>query len=445
MIWRIAKHEIISSVLSLKFGVSCLLCLVVALISSFVLVKDYEIRVEEYSALREMHNLEIEKTEAQVRSSAPQLPKDRRFEAVLEKSAVVLGGNPRPLSVLVQGVEGHFGLVAEIVPGPDVFNLGRSVGSHIPRLFPIADLAFLVRVAMSLFVLLLTYDLICGDKEQGTLRLLMVNPISCAEVLLGKLLGITLVIVAVSLLTFVSVLVPVALSSTISITGVIIGRMGMIFLVSFVYLLLFANLGLCCSTTNDSGKALITVLAAWFSVIAFLPNLGPIVARGVYPLPSKVVFDRQKAEFYQAQLPRYHMRLSAPEVNIELGKQEEAFYRQVRRHKVLARLIAYLSPASCYQYACESIAGTGDSQYHRFISALMRHREALFSYQEWLLKTSADSMESVTLTPPVFTFEHTNSLADDLSEALPGAELLLVFSVVCFLAAYKFFLKYELV
>ena len=41
----------------------------------------------------------------------------------------------------------------------------------LQRVFPSLDLARVVQVVLSLFVLLLTYDAVCGEKDAGTLRL----------------------------------------------------------------------------------------------------------------------------------------------------------------------------------------------------------------------------------------------------------------------------------
>ena len=58
-------------------------------------------------------------------------------------------------------------------------------------LFGVLDLAFIVKVVLSLCVLLFTYDAICGEKEQGTLRLYASYPVSRSAQALAKLAGST--------------------------------------------------------------------------------------------------------------------------------------------------------------------------------------------------------------------------------------------------------------
>ena len=62
--------------------------------------------------------------------------------------------------------------------------------------FPPLDLGLVVRVVLSLFVVLLVYDTVCGEKEAGTLRLVSSFPVSRHGFLIGKLLGTLMPILA---------------------------------------------------------------------------------------------------------------------------------------------------------------------------------------------------------------------------------------------------------
>ena len=97
---------------------------------------------------------------------------------------------PDPLTVLVSGVSNDIGRTA-IVSGRGEPDLQDSRYSEDPiyAVFQFLDLEFLFTVILSLFAILLGYDAISGEKEQGTLRLAFANAVPRHTYVLGKLLG----------------------------------------------------------------------------------------------------------------------------------------------------------------------------------------------------------------------------------------------------------------
>ena len=51
------------------------------------------------------------------------------------------------------------------------------------------DWAFIIGYVLSLIALLFTFDSVSGEREQGTLRLMLANSIPRHTVLIGKFLG----------------------------------------------------------------------------------------------------------------------------------------------------------------------------------------------------------------------------------------------------------------
>ena len=51
------------------------------------------------------------------------------------------------------------------------------------------DFLFSVTVVFSLLALLFTHDSICHERERGTLKLMLANPLPRDKILLGKFLG----------------------------------------------------------------------------------------------------------------------------------------------------------------------------------------------------------------------------------------------------------------
>ncbi|MBN1294111.1 MAG: ABC transporter permease subunit, partial [Candidatus Latescibacteria bacterium] len=59
----------------------------------------------------------------------------------------------------------------------------------MPILFPHIDLIFIVTVIMSLLAMLFAYDAVSGEREDGTLRLIVSNRIKRPILILGKWIG----------------------------------------------------------------------------------------------------------------------------------------------------------------------------------------------------------------------------------------------------------------
>jgi ABC-type transport system involved in multi-copper enzyme maturation permease subunit len=98
---------------------------------------------------------------------------------------------PTSMSIFIRGLEPTLGRSIDNTMGIITQRLNRSPVEVNPFLgiFPPLDLGLVVQIVLGLFVLLLTYDSICGEKEAGTLRLYASFPVPRHRLLLGKLLG----------------------------------------------------------------------------------------------------------------------------------------------------------------------------------------------------------------------------------------------------------------
>ena len=59
----------------------------------------------------------------------------------------------------------------------------------LPILFPPLDFLFIVTIIMSLLAILFSYDAITGERQSGTLRLMIANSVSRTTILFGKFIG----------------------------------------------------------------------------------------------------------------------------------------------------------------------------------------------------------------------------------------------------------------
>ena len=97
---------------------------------------------------------------------------------------------PEPLSVICLGMERQLGSTVK-VSYEDVPTEAKVLGGGNPLLtvFSAVDAVRMVQIAFSLFVISIAYDVICGERESGTLALVASNPVSKYHILIGKYLG----------------------------------------------------------------------------------------------------------------------------------------------------------------------------------------------------------------------------------------------------------------
>ena len=95
-----------------------------------------------------------------------------------------------PLQVFVGGVHNDVGRLA-FVGSRGEAALEQSIYSDDPILavFRSFDFALVVQVVLSLFAILFTYDAINGEREGGTLRLILAGAVPRARLVLAKFLG----------------------------------------------------------------------------------------------------------------------------------------------------------------------------------------------------------------------------------------------------------------
>jgi len=110
------------------------------------------------------------------------------------------------------------------------------------------DWSFIIQTVYALFCVVLTFDAISGERARGTLRLMMANSVSRAQILLGKYLAV-LVIVLVVLL--IGCLLSLAVMNLLSVTvpkSADITPLLLFALLSVFYISLFISMSLLASS-----------------------------------------------------------------------------------------------------------------------------------------------------------------------------------------------------
>ncbi len=285
MIKEIIRKELLVNIFSYRFLIGFIVVTVMMGIVGYVLVEDYAYRKQTYIS--------------KVQSHAEQLKNFKVYSTI----KTVVDIPPSPLSVFCRGakdvpnsIEISLYQIPSVVDNQgtaDFIGQGReSVGRYNPllRIFTPIDLAFVIGVILSLFAILLVFDSFSGEREQGTLRLMLSTSIGRIQVLLGKFIG-SLITIAIPLtIGFIEILLIWNFYPGIALTPEVWTGTVLIYAFSLLFLADFLALGLLISLfTTESSTGLMYLLLTWVLVVVAIPEgIGYLVE---YNYPRESLMD----------------------------------------------------------------------------------------------------------------------------------------------------------
>jgi len=485
MFKTLIKKEIIETILDLRFIIVTLLCVVLIPLGTYISRRDYERRLTDYHRTKEMY-----------RQSNTKRLKPFDFSLVMEGYRP-----PSPLSVFACGIEpfmpdkvltarsGFFRAVKEsIIDHPQSLLFGK------------VDLLFNVGFVMSLAALIFTFSSISGEKESGTLRLMIANSVPRSHVLLAKVVGkyITLMVPFV-----VSLLIALIVLDASPVVSIVSSRVYpsflVILLVTFLYILAIISLGVLISTlTHKSITSNVVALLFWVVFIIAVPKISPLTAEIVYPIESRNFVDMRKRvvkeniieELEQRKLQLsdaamskfglsgpghtvfdfdndplgikakawYDSRVTAlgdeygKRIANELRKIEQDYRNKTNVQTFITMSLSRISPASCYTYLISELSGTGVMERENFMDNARRYQEKVeeliydnFEVETLGGRTSVGVTGELTkgeVSPPEMDYRQI-TLAEILETGWVDILLLFLFNILFFVAAFLRFRKYD--
>lgn len=271
----------------------------------------------------------------------------------------------------------------------------------VPRL----DWSLIIGVLFSLYGILLGYSTISGEREQGTLRLVLSNPLGRVKLLTAKYISILLTLLVpllagalVSLILVAAFLPQVLILANIS-------RVGLVLLLALAYISLFVLLSLLFSAIiTRSALVLLALLAVWVVFAVVIPGCSVILAeklstapreiqtaRMLQPTVQKEIWARiteigkkaERGEFKTEEEVRAAADQAFEDGEAKLNQFFENFRRTQRQRLETVRSLSRLSPAGLFQYAAESLVQSGPGGEDQFLRQLREYSQA---YDAYILK-----------------------------------------------------------
>ncbi len=474
MLKNIIQKEILNNIFSSRFLVTFLLLVIIVLATSVILTNDYVRKQDEFS----MRQTERENY--------------LRDYAHFNRIGNIINPAQPPLAFysLIRGIS------LEV-------NIEAFDNDPLPVMFPLIDLNFIVTILLSLIALLFSYDAICGEREEGTLKLMLSNNVSRAKVLLGKTIGGTLTLLIPFTFSLGLSLIVILINPRISWKGSDWGALGLIFFAAVLYVSLFYCLGILISSRHKtSSSSIMTSLFVWVLFILVIPSLTPYVASFFAKTPSKITIEREVSRLTDTErdaLGRKLQKERTAEVrkkypdypttrltreerqrriknDPEFKKADEEMTqavnqawreanriqnakvkvirddqnRKIERQTKLSIYLSMSSPLSSFTYLATDLSATGMRSLKHFKRLSDSYDGIRGDYQK--KKTASlrkiDPTVDVSNSPVDVSdmprFQYTDErLLDRIEGVLPFLTALIIFNILFFSAAYFSFIRYD--
>lgn len=462
MLRTLIIKEWLTSLLELRFLVCAALCIVLGIVSVVVLRADLEARRTEYSG-----------NQALYRSQAEEYGNFRQ----LERQGIRVDRPPQSFQVLFYGVEKTLDRTAVIsddfLPG---FQGDLNTNPAV-LLFPVADMLFVVAVVLSLLAFFISYDTIAGERESGTLKLLMSYSVPRDLIIAAKWIGGYLSLALPFLISLLVGALIISLSDDVPFTSTDWEAFALAAFVSLLLLAVMFSIGILVSVrARSSTTAILSLLALWVLLALVIPNMGPYIAELVSPVPDVGSVEReialrskQIADTYQADwgsirnrmrgLSREERSAMFAEIRAQREKMQKEinkvtadvvrdFESRLARQTDVARVLTRISPVASFVYANTDIGATGVRHEERLVNHLRTYQRefARFVAEQtegqggfgWDGGGNADDYSIDAM--PTFAYK-TDDIGIRLDSRIIDVLLLVLFAVAFFMAAFVSFLR----
>ena len=267
--------------------------------------------------------------------------------------------------------------------------------------FRAVDWSFIFIFIISFICMALAYNRFSGEKEKGTLRLILSNSVPRSTIVIGKLTGVFICISIPVLLGLAVCLLTITLLSGIALTLSHAAVILIFTAAAALFILLNVLMGFLFSCIFPSStQSLNLFLVFWILLAVIIPGAAWIIARQQIYVPTEASFNsavlseacaiREDKKYSMAWKGRWEGQppneivqrraagIKASDTYVMKKKREymDLRVRQVRR----AVSFAKISPYSAFRFLCSGISGNGYSEFVRHYNQVLQYKSRLQEY-----------------------------------------------------------------
>ena len=259
MLITLIRRELLDNLMTFRFAAAVFIMLLLVVANTTVLIKDYERRLAAYNTTLKTHHQQL------------------RERKTYSGGVLDIARPPNPLSIFNVGLDKRLGNEVWISHSfvPSLWD-ARTHGTTNPllNLFSSIDIVFIFEVVLSLMALIFAYDALAGERERGTLRLVLTHPVSRGQILLAKYISAMVCLLVPLLMSLLLAVILLTTSTAISLNIGDFLRIGGIVLSSIAYLSIFYLMGMLISAaTRRTGTALMLAMFVWGFWVLIYPNV----------------------------------------------------------------------------------------------------------------------------------------------------------------------------
>jgi ABC-type transport system involved in multi-copper enzyme maturation permease subunit len=316
VIGALVRKELLGHLRTLRLVVALVFTVALCLLTSVMGSLDFSSNVRAYE--QELEGLRRDHDEAAVYGNL-------RTDLVVP---------PQPLQILCRGVVQGAGMSFDYSVGyyrRSAGNIGASAHDDLMNTLTRVDFVGVVALVLSFLAIVLGFDAVCGEREQGTLRLLLANSVSRGQIVAAKLLGGFLSVWAPVAVAFVAGLLLLRLNADVDFSGDDWIRLILLFLVTCLFLAEVYALSVLVSTyARRAATSLIVCLLGWLVLGAGYGSALPMLARYTIDFPPWQEFvDASDAEWerYRRDMDAWEAQHPSPGEAYLIGYEQDGLLR----------------------------------------------------------------------------------------------------------------------
>jgi ABC-type transport system involved in multi-copper enzyme maturation permease subunit len=503
MIWHIAKKDFLLNIISARFIVGFLLCLILVPFTIRVSIDEYKSQLRIYAVDKERADKEW---------------KDIKVYSNLKPQIIKY---PEPLSIFCKGISQNVGNKVKIyLQEYPLFPTGHASTRDNPLLNAFFSLDFItiLIIILSLLAMVFSYDLITREQEDGTLKLVFTNQNSRISFLVGKVTGILISLLPILVFCFLLSALLIVISPDIKLQFTDWIRVAILFVFSILYLLVFILMGtLISAMVKHSSTAIVLSMLCWIWFVFLWPVSGSYLSKSLvktelYDNVRNSLNDLDK-EYWKkegeqwdgiqkrlnmkgtswwnatggedgyfettgspSETMKFHLLLNTWKEPVRLSYADRKWAIQKKyldgliRQQRVEQNLSWLSPSEIFGQASSCLCRSSEKDFLGYMDKVRRYREAIVSYlkerklfEAYIYFTPQDPATFVSTDDYVkgnFKVpDHFNTLdlkdvpqfadqpaglSESLKDALSGIAVFIVISVLLLLCSILVFNRYQL-
>ena len=381
---HIAAGEIKRGILNAKFLYAALLVILAFLMNGFVYADRYS------KEMKDWHET-VAKVHADLQTNSNDLQRlaitDQRMAAPFSRLAFVADDGA--------------------IPMPNSFRVNTFYVSSLERLsrtneqitiLPAIDWAFIVGTLMTLLAVLISYDAVCGEKRDGTLRALLSNPVSRLKLFMGKYLGLLAILLTTLIVGAAVSIATLVLAGALSLNIQVITAIGWALILSGLCLSCVLLVSLAVSSiVFRPVVALVVLMIVWVVIVVAIPGVARLVGEKAVEVPNAFEIRSKNMEVYKevwSNAPDgagdYNGDVFAPNMidraavyNLFNDRMQriilDSYTRQIEQVRTI-QTISWASPSKLLADSLQDLCNTGVYGFERLLELARRYKSQLYSF-----------------------------------------------------------------